>query len=278
MKHNKKRNVALIYEQLIRYISRALIEGKKENAKVATQILNRHFQSETELYREFRLFNAMIRAEIDDEYTAQRILEEARKSAKNHNSKLLEEEKGKLLSSINKKINDPNFFNIKVPEYRNLATVQSLLNAWRSEKSPIQEIVEGEKKVLRILQEKKNTEPLFKVSNVNNLTVKILKEKVTKKLAENLNASQLKIVSLYAKESPEELIPLLQEVKKDSLLQLKKLKENSSNRVLLEKIDPVLGVINFLNENDTSGENISRFLVISKLVEELKNPDELCEE
>lgn len=278
VKHNKKRNVALIYEQLIRYISRSLIEGEKEKAKIATQILNKHFQSGTELYKEFRLFNAMVRAEIDDEYTAQRILEEARKSAKDHDRKLLEEEKGKLISAINKKINDVNFFNIKVPEYRNLAIVQGLLNSWRSNSSSIQEIVEGEKKVIKILQEKKNIEPLFKASNVNNLSVKILKEKVTKKLSENLNPSQLKIVSLYTKEKFEDLVPLLREVKEDSLEKLKLLKEKSKNSVLLEKIDPVFGVINFLNESDVSGENISRFLVISKLVEELNNPDDLREE
>lgn len=275
VKHNKKRNVALIYEQLVRYISRALIEGKKEKVNLATQILNKHFHSGTELYREFRLFNALIRSEIEDSYTAQRIIEEARKSAKNHNSKLLEEEKGRLISAINKKIDDPNFFHIKVPEYRNLAIVQGLLNAWRNESTEIQEIVEGEKKVLKILQEKKSVEPLFKQNDVNNVTVKIMKDKFTKKLSENLNSQQLKIVSLFTKEQFDDLKPILVELKKESLEKLTELKKKSNSSVLLEKIDPVFGVISFLNENDMSGENVSRFLVINKLVEELSNPDEI---
>lgn len=274
MKHNKKRNIALIYEQLVRYISKALIEGKKEKAKVATQILNNHFRTGTEIYKEFRLFNALVRSEINDEYSGKRIVEEARKSAKNHNKELLHEEKGRLISSINKKINDPNFYNIKVPEYRNLAIVQGVLNAWRSETSTIHEIVEGEIKLLKILQEKKSVEPLFKQGGVSNISVKILKEKVTKKLSENLNSKQLKIVSLYAKEQFDELKPLLSEIKKESLSSLSELKKSSSNEIILEKIDPVFGVINYLNENDTSGENISRFLVVSKLIEELQAPED----
>ena len=39
MKHNKKRNVGIIYELLLNHISAKLLEGKKSEAKLATKII-----------------------------------------------------------------------------------------------------------------------------------------------------------------------------------------------------------------------------------------------
>lgn len=55
--HNKKRNVGLIYEQLIRYASKCILEGRTERAEIAMQILKEHFRPGTELYKEFRLLD-----------------------------------------------------------------------------------------------------------------------------------------------------------------------------------------------------------------------------
>ena len=38
-KHNKKRNVGIIYELLIQYITNSIIEGDRSSAKKATQII-----------------------------------------------------------------------------------------------------------------------------------------------------------------------------------------------------------------------------------------------
>ena len=43
-KHNKKRNVGLIHEQLVRYASEKIVEGKKSIAENAVNVLNSHFE------------------------------------------------------------------------------------------------------------------------------------------------------------------------------------------------------------------------------------------
>ena len=58
-KHNKKRNIGIIYELLLRHMSHALIEGNKKQIKEATNIIERRFNKKSELYKEFRLFNAL---------------------------------------------------------------------------------------------------------------------------------------------------------------------------------------------------------------------------
>ena len=49
MKHNKKRNVGIIYELLLKYISKNILEGNKVEAKKATRIVESRFKKGTEL-------------------------------------------------------------------------------------------------------------------------------------------------------------------------------------------------------------------------------------
>ena len=187
MRHNKKRNAALIYEQLIRYISRALVEGKTEKASIANSIVKEHFSKGSQLYKEFRLFNSLMRTTVNDQKLALRIIDEARKASQDHDSKKLYLEKSKLIASINKRLDESNFFDIKVPEYRDLATVQTLLNDWRLPSvSNINRLVEYEMKVVTLLQSEKTLPPLVESNNSSNLSVRLLTEKVSKKFSENL--------------------------------------------------------------------------------------------
>ena len=59
LKHNKKRNVGLIYELFLKHMSNCLVDGDIASLKIATKILEKRFAKGTELYKEFRLFNAL---------------------------------------------------------------------------------------------------------------------------------------------------------------------------------------------------------------------------
>ena len=65
-KHNKKRNVGLLYEQLIRHASNCFVEKNKQKAEKTLAILCKNFNKNSELYREFRLFNALINTQVDN--------------------------------------------------------------------------------------------------------------------------------------------------------------------------------------------------------------------
>ena len=43
-KHNKKRNVGIIYELMLRHISNCLIEGDMKSVRVATKILEKRLE------------------------------------------------------------------------------------------------------------------------------------------------------------------------------------------------------------------------------------------
>ena len=49
IKHNKKRNIGIMYELLLRHISVKLIENDKKGAEKATRIIETRFSKGTEL-------------------------------------------------------------------------------------------------------------------------------------------------------------------------------------------------------------------------------------
>ena len=274
-KHNKKRNVALIYEQLIRYISRSLVEGKNDRAKLAMSIVKEHFSKGTHLYREFRLFNALLRTTVTEKGLADRILEEARSAAKSHDSKALDREKSMLIASINKKLNENEFFDMKIPEYRDLATVQTLLNEWRKgQTSHIPTVVAYEERTRQILMTEKKLPELLKNESVNGISVKIMREKIAKKFGEELNERQLNLVMSSVRKDGGGTKKIMQETKREALHVLESFSRTNTNEVLAEKIRPVIESIRSLSENDTGDDNVARHLLLSKLAEEIIREEE----
>lgn len=269
LKHNKKRNAALIYEQLIRYISRSLIEGRYEKASYAKKVLSEHYARGTELYKEFRLFNSILRTQVDDS-TARRIVIEARRAAGDHNPEKLEKEKGRLISSINRDLNESSLYDMRIPEYRDLATIQLLLNSWRSpNKVSPSEVVQLEEKVVDILKRQKSTPPLVVSEGVNPLSLKIAKQKFIQNSSSNLTPEQIMIISLSAKGNSEALVPMLRSIKESTLNRLKVLKLNETSEIILSKVGTVTEAISNLSFEDTSSENVSKFLVLNKLCDEI---------
>ena len=109
MKHNKKRNVGIIYELLLGNITSNLLEGNKRQAKVTTRIIEKHFKKGTELYKEFRLFNALSKSHVSNTHIVASILNEAKVASRNLDEKKLEREKSNLLRDITYKISDKDF-------------------------------------------------------------------------------------------------------------------------------------------------------------------------
>lgn len=271
MRHNKKRNAAIIYEQLVRFISKSLVEGRNDLAKEAMSIVQEHFRPGTHLHREFRLFNALIRTTVPSESLAIRILDEAKKAAQQHDHTSLDKEKGLLIRSINKKLGTPMFFEQRIPDYRSLATVQTLLNDWRSV-SPdnLQRIAEYETKVINMLTEEKTAPTLDVNGKVSNLSLNIMKKKISEKLSQELTTEQFKLIKYSLYGDKKKLVPLLEQTKKVAIENLREFERTNDNKFLAEKINIVKQQVESLVTESIDEENISKFLVINKMVEELK--------
>tara|TARA_Y100000310_G_C20617842_1_gene781613 strand:- start:44 stop:892 length:849 start_codon:yes stop_codon:yes gene_type:complete len=273
--HNKKRNVGIIFEQLTKYLSTALIDKNQIKVQKVLKIIKDNLKSGTELYKEFRLFNALVKTRVPRENLANRILEDAKNASRNFDSKKLRHEKSMLIKEINHSLNDPSFYSQRIDEYRNYATIQTLLNDWRRLEDPnLMRIVKYENEVINWLlsEDIVPVESSHLSNDVDALTLKIMGEKFNQKYGKKLNKEQREIVKSYVFSCQNEDAQFLKEyifIKENALNELTDFVSKCDNEVLNEKIDKVIERINNFELKKINDVTVSQLLTISKLKEEL---------
>lgn len=270
--HNKKRNIGLVYELLLRSISSSLVEGNQKKANLSLDLMKKRFAPGTEIYSEFRIFNAIMNTTVKESSVAAGILTEAKNAIKNIDYEKLYVEKSKLISEINKVVKDKDFFKRKVPNYKEFATVGTAISHWKKgDRSNLAQQVMNEQRLIEfMLSEKADHQDISQMTddNANNLVVKIMTEKINNSY-KDLNPEQKLILREYAVygegEDNSNFTDFLSELKKRSLNSLCTLKENTDNDVLLSKIDTVIKKVNNLPESNINDAEIARYLKVSEL-------------
>lgn len=274
--HNKKRNVGIIYEQLLLKASAALIDNDARTANQCTAIIKKYYKSGTEIYKEHRLFQALLNATVKSENVGLRIIEEARRGVNMFSSRSLDEEKSQLIREINKTLDDHQFFNQPVKNYRLYATLQTLMNDWRrDDESSLTRVVQFENKLLEWLSTEKEQPPALnelKDADVSNLSVKIMNERFEKKWAGKLTEQQRSLVRDYVHGKVD--IELLENIKHRTSRSLKRLKESTSSQILLEKIDVVMENVESIDTSKLDDSGIVRFMHLTQLQQELESKNE----
>ena len=268
-KHNKKRNVGLIHEQLVKYVASSLIENDNKSAEQAIQVIVKHFKPDTELYREFRLFNAMINMPVGSRSIAERILQESKAAAKAHDAQKLRKEKSLLIKDINTRLSETrSLYDIKVDNYRLYATVQSVLNEWRGKNSlDLTSRASYEEKVVQWIARDE------KLSNITEnksdpLVQKVLFEKFEKKYKNCFSQAQKSLLDTSIMGTDEEYSFAIKNLKKEAGQALRKYKLTCENKMIKESIDDVGQKIQTLSE-ERSAESVSRSLHLIHLLEEM---------
>lgn len=281
-KHNKKRNVGIIYELFVKHIANCIIENDKDSAKVATTIMEKRFAKGTELYREFRLFNALATSNISSTTAAAAILTEAKNAARRSDNLNLDREKSALIKDINYKINDNSFYYRNVSNYSEYANIQNLLNEWRKEDdSNLKKIVEFEKKAIDWLVTEKKEERIEDVQSVveQSQSDKLVFNLMTKKLNEkysHMSHDQKEIIKNYAfynETNKEKLVEYLENKKVQTLKSLETFRNTNKNKIVNGKIDEVSSRIKNLNTSDVSDSSIVKFLTLTNLVSEINSEE-----
>jgi hypothetical protein len=280
-KHNKKRNVGIIYELLVQHIANSIIEGDVKSAKIATRIIEEKFSKGSELYKEFRLFNALASSTVSDTHIVASILSEAKRASRNIDSSKLDREKTKLLKEINRKIKKRDFFYQNIPNYRELGAIQIAINEWRKKSPDLKNLIEFEKKIGEYLLSEKHNSSVNKIqeeinaSDSDRLVFKLMTEKINKKY-ENLSGEEREIISHYAfysSQNPGYLVKFLSEKRDDALKMLDNFEDVETNSILIEKVDRVRETIKSLDSQKIDDESVVKFLTITKLIKELSNKE-----
>ena len=274
MKHNKKRNVGIVYELMLKHISTKLLEGNKKEAKKATRLIEKHFKKGTDLYKEFRLFNALANSNITNTHTVASILNEAKIASTKLDNKSLDRQKSALLKDINYVIADKDFYYRSISNYRDLGTVQLALNEWKKKDKDIKRLVDLEVKLGELMLREKNkiTETKYDASHSDRLVLKIMTEKFNRRYGEELSPDQKRIIEGYvflADKEPQKLQEFFEIKKREALNNLETFEDRSENKYLLSKLDEVRAKIKELPSKEINDTNVVKFLTLTKMISEI---------
>jgi hypothetical protein len=273
MRHNKKRNVGIIYEQLSQAFSQALVEKNQNKSMLIKKIIDEHYEKEGEIFKEFKIFNALLKVHASSDSLATNILKEAKSATISLNRKKLEIEKSLLIKDINYTLHEDDFYSRPIPDYRNLATLQSLMNLWQHKpKNNLQRLVEYETKAHSLLREEKSKVDIKSHLNpeVDSLVVKIMREKFQKKYKPILSDRQSRIIESYVCGDIKMTKHLLKELKGEVVGKIKLFEKSCENTILLEKSGEVICKVTDLDETLVDDDNIAKFLLACKLCEQLE--------
>lgn len=280
--HSKKRNSALVYEFLVRWMSTALVEGRDSEAKVALALIKKHYRPGTELYKEYRLADSLAKATVSSSATAASILSEAKRAARAHDMKKLNEEKFRLLNEINSAVKDSLFWDRPVPLYKTLATIQTLINDWRKDPRDIDlvRLAEYEEQIVTWLQESKDSPKKLEEMKGNpgedRLLLRIMSKKLEEKYGDALNPMQRTILKEYvllgSKDSTSpNFIPVLGQLRTDLIERINNyVRDKSSHDYEVKKLMSLKERLEVQGIDITNNENwFMDVMDYAKLLEEL---------
>jgi len=279
IKHSKYKNTGILFELLVRQITTDTLSGKNSEA---TNILKKFF-SKTELGREYKLYDSLLKRTNLTEGKAEIILNTVLESSKHLNRSALKRQKYNLINEIKNYYNLEDFFKTKLPHYKAQAAIYTLIEGHNSDKKPSHEqIITNKLSLLEHLtsskvKSKENTDELLNEfshydKDTRILTYKILLDKFNDKYADfsNTKKSILKefINSVDNTNKLKEFYNIkINEFKTDLI----KLNKKTTNPVTKIKINEVTNLLVELGKNDkVSNDNIVNLLQYCDLLEELK--------
>lgn len=280
--HKKKRNSALLYEFLVSTISRALVEGDKGKSNKALKVLKKHFKKGTELHKELRLVQALRRTSVNTEGVAVRIMQEAKRAARSHDTASLDREKSLLIRDINHVVKDPTFYDQQVNEYKLLATLQTVINDWRAAEPNLSRLAEYEEKVVsHLLSEKVRVDgPTVSEESPGTarLLMKVMMQKLNEKYVGTMSEQQRSLVRAYAfsmtNDDSSSIRMKLEEVRTSLIESINETLDSSGSSYINPKL---VEARKALEEEDLSlvdDATVTRFMLYSSLNEELQSSDE----
>lgn len=276
-RHNKKRNTGLLYEFLVREVAEAIIEGNEKKRDKALAIVKEHFKPGTELYKEFRLFHSLAATTVGSDSVAEMILNAARVASKKCNESKLDREKSMIIRSINHGLDNPNFFNKKISEYKIFATIQTLLNEWRSDEyGNIVQHSKFQQQLKEWLLIEKSTATLEEVSGADPLVEKLMLKKLNEKYSNKLSDEQADLIRSYVfakdEDSQARLAENLEAIKKNALSSIDSyLTENAGkDRYMEDKLKRAKTLILEEAVSDIDDTKVAKFLDMLVLSEECK--------
>jgi hypothetical protein len=283
IKHSKFKNTGVLFELLVRQITLEVLNGDKtENAK---NIVKEFFGPSTELNKELRLYDLLLKEKYNSETKADKFVETVCEAHTKLNYTKLSKEKYNLIKEINSKFELENFLSSPITNYKVLASIYKVFESKKTEGYDIKDIFNSKitlienitsKPVQKIQpQEDKKLIETYKQQDkdLRLLTYKILVETFNKKYT-NLNESQKNLLKEYINNisNTSKFKDYVGIELPKIIAELKNIQSKISDKVTKIKLTETVSVLEKMKIGKTVSDNqVSSIMLSYELIKELKS-------
>jgi hypothetical protein len=283
IKHSKVKNTGVLFELLVRQITLEVLNGDKtENAK---NIVREFFAAGTELNKELRLYDLLLKEKYNSESKAEMFVETVSQAHSKLNEIKLSKEKYNLIKQINEKFELEQFLSSPITNYKVLASIYKVFESKKSENYDIKDIFNSKVTLIENIiarpsvktnkiEENKLIESYKQQDkDLRLLTYKILVETFNKKYT-NLDAKQKNLLKEYINNisNTSKFKDYLSVELPNIVSELKSIKSKIQDKVTTIKLSETISILEKMKmgKSITDGQ-VSSIMLSYELIKELKS-------
>jgi len=283
VKHSKFKNTGILFELLVRQITLEVLNG--DATEKAKHIVKEFFSPKTELNKEHRLYELLLKEKYKSESRAEKFIDTINEAHTRINQSKLQREKYNLIKKINESFDMDDFLSSPITNYKVLASIYKVFEAknmvdydvkdiFNSKITLIENITSNQTVIVEKSDDAKKLVESYKKQDkdLRLLTYKILVETFNKKYS-NLDESQKELLKQFInnitnttkfKEYVEKEIPSI-------VKELKVLHKSINDKVTKIKLAETVSVLNKTKIGKTVSDNhVSSLMISNELIKELK--------
>jgi len=277
IKHSKYKNTGILFELLVRQITADTLKG---DDSPAIDLLKNYFVK-TGLGREYKLYESILKSKVISEGKANSLISTILENSRKFNRTSLKRQKYSLINEIKKHYNLESFFGSKIKNYKEIASVYTLIESYNAKDvTDISQINDNKVTLLEFLTKKPVSKPKDQLieefssydKDLRQLTYRVLLEKFNDKY-DSLSIEQKEILKefIYSVDST----PSLREFYNKKVNALKNIlteqSENIKDKATKIKINEVAKLLTELDKTDKiDNDNLVDLLQYYELVKEIQ--------
>ena len=137
IKHSKFKNTGILFELLVRQVTVDTLQG---NDSPAIDLMRKYFVK-TELGKEYKLYESILKSKVLNEGRANMVISTILETSQRLNKSSLRRQKYNLIKEIKSHYNVDSFFSVKVKNYKELASLYTLIESYNSEDTNTDQII-----------------------------------------------------------------------------------------------------------------------------------------
>lgn len=207
VKHSKFKNTGILFELLVRQITLEVLNG--DTTETAKTIVSEFFSAKTELNKELRLYDLLLKEKYNSESRAEKFIDTINEAHSRINQKSLQREKYNLIKKINESFKMDEFLSSPITNYKVLASIYKVFESKNYENYDVKDVFNCKITLIENITSKpsltsnssNNTDKIVEDykkqdKDLRLLTYKILVETFNKKYS-NLDDNQKNLLKEY---------------------------------------------------------------------------------